>query len=103
MQKISAMSRTGSGEIGLPDRSSVTQKSPTRSKKIQSVFGQFAAWKLANMTHEEEPWREAAQDNGEISHESLKTFFRTLMTHANDLESNKRLKNSTVAIPSTLR
>jgi len=44
--------------------------------EIYSVFGQFSAWKLRNMTHEEPPWRNTPQ-NGQISHEDMKRYFET--------------------------
>ena len=49
---------------------------------VYKVYGQFSAWKLRDMTHEEPPWVEA---NGSgpstvISHESLKRYFRTQLT-----------------------
>ena len=37
-------------------------------------FGQFAAWRLREMTHEEQPWKETEQ-NGEISLETMRTTF----------------------------
>jgi hypothetical protein len=37
-------------------------------------YGQFAAWKLRDMTHKETPWA-TAQTNGAISRESMATFF----------------------------
>ncbi|NOY83596.1 MAG: SocA family protein [Nitrospirae bacterium] len=43
--------------------------------EIYSVFGQFSAWKLRNMTHEEPPWRDASEYSGEISHPSMKEYF----------------------------
>lgn len=50
--------------------------------EVYAVYGQFSAWKLANMTHEEEPWREAVKCNGEISHVALKTCFAAHLVHA---------------------
>lgn len=46
--------------------------------EVFSVYGQFTATKLRNMTHQEPPWNEAP-DNGEISHNSMKRFFKTLV------------------------
>jgi uncharacterized phage-associated protein len=74
----------GSGPLPKPENIDFSQyDDATRSilDEVYSVFGQFAAWKLANMTHEEEPWKEAAENCTEISHESLKTFFRSQITH----------------------
>ena len=44
--------------------------------EIQEVFGQFSAWKLANMTHEEPPW-ENTPTGGVISHKALRVYFKT--------------------------
>lgn len=44
--------------------------------EVYSVFGQFSAWKLRNMTHEEPPWRDAGA--GEvISLQSMGDYFKT--------------------------
>lgn len=37
-------------------------------------FGQYSAWKLRDMTHEELPWKETPK-NGIISKESIKKYF----------------------------
>ena len=44
---------------------------------VYSVFGQYSAWKLREMTHEESPWSEAYNTgmNTIISHEALKEHF----------------------------
>ena len=39
------------------------------------AFGQFSAWKLVDMTHEEEPWKSTPIGNT-ISVEKIKTFFK---------------------------
>lgn len=43
---------------------------------VYEIYGQFSAWKLRNMTHEETPWMETPL-NSEITTESLKRFFMT--------------------------
>lgn len=45
-------------------------------KEIHRYFGQFSAWKLRNMTHEESPWVNTER-NDEIPHAAMKTFFET--------------------------
>lgn len=45
--------------------------------EVYLVFGQFAAWKLRNMTQEEYPWKLAVQTHAEISHKSMKEYFKT--------------------------
>ena len=42
------------------------------------VYGQFAPWKLRDMTHQEPPWRDTPQ-NRTISRESLREFFGRLV------------------------
>jgi uncharacterized phage-associated protein len=44
--------------------------------EVWNVYGQFSAWKLRNLTHEESPWANAVRD-AVIPHEALRTFFRT--------------------------
>jgi uncharacterized phage-associated protein len=69
------------GETALP----AAGRRPTFGKKIgelldevYQVYGQFSAWKLREMTHEEDPWKNAHQ-GAEISHSSLKSYFKTLL------------------------
>ena len=40
----------------------------------QEAFGQFSAWKLADMTHEETPWRDTAI-NSAIERAAIKKYF----------------------------
>lgn len=43
---------------------------------VYEVFGQFSAWKLRNMTHEEPPCKNTPI-NDIISHEAMKEYFKT--------------------------
>ncbi|AIL31966.1 hypothetical protein IX83_00270 [Basilea psittacipulmonis DSM 24701] len=47
---------------------------------VYDVYGQFSAWKLRNMTHDEMPWKSTYQlgKSNEISNEVLKEYFLTL-------------------------
>lgn len=48
--------------------------------EVYSVYGQYSAWKLRNMTHEEAPWIAAhGAGGGVISRESMSEFFKTLL------------------------
>lgn len=47
--------------------------------EIYNVFGQYSAWKLRNMTHEEPPWKNCPQGRV-ISHDSMKEYFSTLLS-----------------------
>lgn len=44
--------------------------------EVYDVFGQYSAWKLRNMTHEEPPYKEAEDSQGEISRASMRRYFR---------------------------
>lgn len=44
--------------------------------EVYKVFGQFSAWKLRNMTHDEPPWRDTPR-NCVISHQALFDYFTT--------------------------
>lgn len=44
--------------------------------EVHEVYGQFSAWKLRDLTHAEPPWKDTPLDN-EISHESMRTYFKT--------------------------
>ena len=47
--------------------------------EVYSVYGQFSASKLRNMSHEETPWKEAMDIgvSSPISHQTMKEFFAT--------------------------
>ena len=45
--------------------------------EVYAVFGQFSAWKLRNMTHQEPPWKDAEGAAAEISHDAMRMYFRT--------------------------
>ncbi|MBF0476500.1 MAG: SocA family protein [Deltaproteobacteria bacterium] len=50
---------------------------------VYVVYGQFSAWKLRNLTHQEAPWIDAYEGpgtNNVISHESMKKYFITQLT-----------------------
>lgn len=46
---------------------------------VWNAYGQFSAWKLRDMSHQEPPWVNAyvADRNEVISHESLQEYFAT--------------------------
>jgi uncharacterized phage-associated protein len=70
----------GSGAIPIPediDFSKFNQQTRDLLDEVYSVYGQFSAWKLVNLVHEEEPWRNARQGDLIISHQSLKKYFKT--------------------------
>ena len=48
---------------------------------VFTLFGQFSALKLMEMTHEETPWK-TTQQNDEINHNKLSEYFKTLLNPA---------------------
>jgi len=75
-----ACKKYGSGAIPSPvDTDFPIYPEETREllDEIYSVFGQFSAWKLRNMTHEEPPWKDAIDEIRIITHESMKEYFKT--------------------------
>ena len=70
------------GANGIPvpnvDLTKYTKEEKELMNEVYTVYGQFSAWKLVNMTHSEAPWRDA-NINEVISIESMKLFFDTLV------------------------
>ena len=44
--------------------------------EVNKVYGQFSAWKLRDMTHEEAPWQ-TTESGKVITHEKLIGYFKT--------------------------
>lgn len=69
----------GSAAIPKPERVDFSSYTPDVRElldDIYEVFGQFSAWKLRNMTHEEPPCKNTPT-NGIISHEAMTEYFKT--------------------------
>lgn len=69
------------GALGIEPPAHVDFSKFTNEEKellddVYEVYGQFSAWKLRNMTHEEAPWKETAI-NDVITHDRMKNFFMT--------------------------
>ena len=45
-------------------------------EEVYNEYGQYTAWKLRNMTHEEKPWKTTPR-NEIISKEKIKDYFKT--------------------------
>lgn len=78
----------GGGQIPLPPDAEKSIDKFTEEQRellsdIYQTYGQYTAWRLRDMTHEEAPWLEADRkrknldDNIEITKEALKDFFKT--------------------------
>lgn len=68
----------GSNPIPKPDdfdRSAISSDARGVIDEIYTVFGQYSAWKLRNMTHEEAPWANVAM-NEEIAKASMMEYFK---------------------------
>lgn len=49
---------------------------------VLEYYGQYSAWRLRNMTHEDQPWIEAYPGNATIPIESLKAYFEPQIDEA---------------------
>lgn len=73
------------GGNALPMLGDIRGIDPTTAQfldEIYRVYGQFSAWKLSHMTHEEPPWKEARAGDKIISHKSLRDFFATRLENS---------------------
>lgn len=50
--------------------------------EVYAVYGQFSAWKLREMTHDELPWLETPRAQA-ISHDKMKQYFQTQLVSEN--------------------
>lgn len=46
-------------------------------EEVFDIFGQFSAWKLRNMTHEEQPWLDHEKQSEAIPLEEITEYFKT--------------------------
>jgi uncharacterized phage-associated protein len=71
----------GSAPIPRPadfDPDSLNTETRSIIDEVYAVYGQFSAWRLREMTHEEAPWKEA-QQSGVIPRAAMESFFKTLI------------------------
>ncbi|WP_248750170.1 type II toxin-antitoxin system antitoxin SocA domain-containing protein [Pseudomonas sp. MWU15-20650] len=75
-------SRYGSGAIPLPNDFNPSVFSPEQQHLLNEVFdvyGQFSAWKLRQLTHEETPWRnnfEEGEFSRTIPQQEMEAYFK---------------------------
>ena len=69
--------RNGSKGINYEDDFEIKIDTDTENilKQVYYEFGQYSAWGLRNMTHQEAPWKETAP-NQEIKLETIKNYFK---------------------------
>lgn len=76
-----ALKQYGSDSVPVPEddvSSNLTEVQVKLIEDVNQVYGQFSAWKLRDMTHQEEPWVSTERDNV-ISHELLQKYFSGLV------------------------
>ncbi|MGB8986769.1 MAG: type II toxin-antitoxin system antitoxin SocA domain-containing protein [Candidatus Sulfotelmatobacter sp.] len=78
-----AYKKFGSGPIDLSQSFDVDIYSPDMHgflTEVSTVYGQFTATKLRNMTHEEPPWKNTPKGD-EIPHAAMRQYFKTLLIY----------------------
>jgi uncharacterized phage-associated protein len=76
----------GSNAIPIPsnvDFSKYDQQTRELLDEVYSVYGQFSAWKLRNMTHDEEPWKNATVGDI-ITSKSMEKYFKTQIVNEDE-------------------
>ena len=63
------------------DSSTFTKEENEILSEVYKTFGQYSAWKLRNMTHNEEPWKNTKIDN-EINLDLIKDYFKRTYVEA---------------------
>lgn len=58
------------------DRSSLTQEEFELIGEVFEVFGQYSAWKLRSMTHEESPWLNHENTADDIPFQEIAEYFK---------------------------
>jgi uncharacterized phage-associated protein len=76
----------GSGHIPHPeefDLDTFTAEERELLDEVYEFYGQYSAWRLRQLTHDETPWRESYREgsNQVISQDSMTRFFETQVVH----------------------
>ncbi|WP_278401328.1 Panacea domain-containing protein [Stutzerimonas kunmingensis] len=75
----------GSGSIPVPgdfNPHAFTPRQLELLNEVQQIYGQYSAWRLREMTHEEAPWKlnfEPGAMSQDIPTEDMRKFFKTLV------------------------
>ncbi|UXI52666.1 Panacea domain-containing protein [Acinetobacter variabilis] len=72
----------GSAIVAAPidfDENLLSKEQRELLNEVVETYGQFSAWRLRNMTHDEAPWKNAYEPdcNNEISIVDMKAYFET--------------------------
>ncbi|MBD2384884.1 SocA family protein [Cylindrospermum sp. FACHB-282] len=76
----------GSDAIPIPediDFSKFNEQTVELLNEVYNVYGQFSAWKLRNMTHNEDPWKDTSVGDV-IIFQSLKKYFKTQLVNEDE-------------------
>jgi len=71
----------GAGALPVPedvDFDTLTSDQQELLNEVYTVYGQYSAWRLRQLTHDEPPWKGATR-NGIISHSAMSEYFKTLL------------------------
>lgn len=63
--------------LGEFDRNSLNEDEFELIQEVYEVFGQYSAWKLRNMTHEEKPWLDHESEASIIPQNEIAEYFKT--------------------------
>lgn len=70
---------------GIIDDSQLHQNQIDLVTEVVEIYGQFSAWRLRNMTHEESPWIIASKNgedfHGTLSIDDMKSYFKSQLTN----------------------
>lgn len=70
----------GSSPLDRPvgfDPSVFTPEQRDLLDEVYQEYGQYSAWRLRDMTHQEPTWKAGFDGDGVVSQESMKAFFKT--------------------------
>jgi len=70
----------GSGPIPKPEDIDFSVYESTEVEFLNDVwngYGQYSAWRLSELTHAEPPWKMGCETGKIITHQSLRTYFKT--------------------------
>jgi len=69
----------GAGSLPVPNENVLlSEDEKSLIVEVWKVYGQFSAWRLRDMTHDELPWKDT-EKNRVITHKALKSYFKTLV------------------------
>ncbi|MDP9363220.1 MAG: DUF4065 domain-containing protein [Chloroflexota bacterium] len=74
--------RHGANPLQTPegfDPGTIDERTRQLLEEVYQVYGQYSAWALRNLTHEEAPWKDTPR-NAAIPHEAMRTFFADQLT-----------------------